>query len=74
MANPKTDQPEQTPEQTPTQPPATRTTTLHRITAIQHDILHPITGQLFKLHDPVELEDIDSVLHAQIRAGLMRLG
>lgn len=75
MAIPKTEQPEQTPEpaQAPRQP-ATRTATLHRITAVQHDIRHPITNQVFRLNEPVELEDVDSVLHAQIRAGLMRLG
>ncbi len=75
MAIPKTEQPEQVQEPAPAPPqPAARTATLHKITAIRHDILHPITGKIFKLNQTEEVEDVDSALQAQIRAGLMSLG
>ncbi len=55
-------------------PVNTRTAVLQKITAIQGTIVHPITNQVFPFNQPVELEDVDSVLQAQIRAGLMSLG
>lgn len=70
MALSKPETPNREPEVTQA---SKRVVTLQKIVAIKGTMVHPVTGQVFPHDQPVELEEVDPILLAQIREGYMKL-